>query len=156
MHDLRHDHTPNDATIDLFLGNLREADRKELRYGCGPLTTRGLIDMVRLSGGTATYYKGQPATLWGVTRYEEKRVAHPWMVGTDVITGLAAGRCLLKHARMVFKAHASGGFVLTNMVYAKNTAHIRFLEALGCQFGPTVPWGPSTKPFKEFTYVRTR
>ncbi|MCT4536299.1 hypothetical protein [Halodesulfovibrio sp.] len=73
----------------------------------------------------------------------------PWMLGSDVITAVprAFVQCPLEIIPQMQKLFP----VLRNMVDARNTKSIRWLERMGfCITQETVPHGPFGMPFYEF------
>jgi len=79
--------------------------------------------------------------------------AHPWLLCTPGIKTAPVGRFMVEHGRAQLQHWARQYGTLTNVVYTKNTAHIRFIKALGCTLGKTEKRGPLLLPFTEFSYV---
>lgn len=131
------------------LGTLRQADYDEVVASTGysperlalavPFNTRvGLL-------------KDVPVALFGCSLDAEG--AHPWLLCSKGLRGKGLARYMIDYGcsqmRRWYKMHGR----LTNVVFTRNHAHLRFVQAVGCTLGVTTRRGPLNQHFTEFYYV---
>jgi hypothetical protein len=128
---------------------LREADQGECAaHGVFPLDAllRGL-DTSTLAVALEDD-EGRSFAIYGVGPLSQPGRGAPWMLGTDAIKDNWVW-FLRNTPEMIRNAHSAYPH-LYNLVDARNTVHIRWLEWAGFTFGRTVPFGPLGLPFHEF------
>ncbi len=135
-----------------MLANLRAPDHEEVVASTGrePLA---LLKHLPFNTRVALL-KDKPVALFGIGRDAEG--THPWLLCTDDIRGKGLGRFMVNYGRNQMYRWARMHGPLTNVVYTKNHAHLRFVQALGCTLGETRKRGPLLQHFTEFSYVPTR
>lgn len=79
-------------------------------------------------------------------------VGVPWMVTTQHIDKNPRG--FLRASRAVMHEMLQRHYLLVNYVDARNVDAIRWLEWLGAEVGPGMPYGRSGLPFRKFSMVR--
>lgn len=132
-----------------MLANLTGADYDEVVAATGrePLA---LADSFPFNTQVALL-KGKPVALFGVGRDAEG--THPFLLTTPEVRSSRLSRFIVEYGReqVAFWGYCHG--TLSNVVYTKNHAHIRFIRAMGFTLGETSRRGPLLLPFTEFSYV---
>lgn len=131
------------------LSNLRQADYDEVVASTGRQPEVLAFDLPFNS--RVALLKDEPVALFGLGLDAEG--AHPWLLCTPGIKTAPVGRFMVEYGRGLLAQWAARYGTLTNVVYTKNTAHIRFIKALGCTLGKTERRGPLLQHFTEFSYV---
>lgn len=131
------------------LCNLRPADYEEVVASTGRHPEALAFDLPFNS--RVALLKGEPVALFGLGHDADG--AHPWLLCTPGIQTAPVGRFMVEYGRNQLRRWYQMYGILTNVVYTKNTAHIRFIKALGCFLGKTERRGPLLLPFTEFYYV---
>jgi hypothetical protein len=135
------------ASVRHIAQRLRSADFEEYVMATGRNPVFHLVDAAMdCPGATVALKDGTPIAVLGC--YD----ASPWLLGTDGIEGLAAGKALLRDGSLAMEQWAAEQGPLSHYAYAANTLHIRYLEALGCRVDPPAPRGPFNADFRRFTY----
>ena len=133
------------------LTNLRLADYEEVLASTGRHPEVLAFDLPFNS--YVALLKEEPVALYGLGHDADG--AHPWLLCTPGIKTAAVGRFMVEYGRQLLATWSARYGTLTNVVYTKNTAHIRFIKALGCTLGKTERRGPLLQHFTEFSYVPT-
>jgi hypothetical protein len=129
--------------------NLRKADDDEVVAATG---RPSLALLYQLPFDTkVALLKDEPVALFGVGADEDG--IHPWLLCTDNCKGPGVGRFMVEYGRQLLASWAAKLGPLTNVVYTKNHAHLRFVKAIGCTLGDTTKRGPLLQHFTEFSYV---
>lgn len=131
------------------LSNLRQADYDEVVASTGRYPEALAFNLPFRT--RVASINGTPLALFGLGLDAEG--AHPWLLCTPALRGPALGRAAVLYGRSLLAEYADRYGTLTNVVYTKNTAHVRFIKALGCTLGKTQRRGPLLLHFTEFSYV---
>lgn len=125
--------------------HMREADRAEVAAASGLPPEKVLAEGVRRSADSMVYTgpTGAPVFIVGVV---EPGII--WLLATDGI--LKHKRALHKLAPLVLKQWHLRWPRMGNIVDARNTIHIRWLKAMGFQFGEPIIAGVAQIPFLPF------
>ena len=147
---------PTDADIGFVVDNLRPADRAEIAASTGALNPALVVsEAVRLSVPSITLLAptGEPVGLAGVVPADAgNSLGIIWMVGTVGIETYR--RPFLRHSRVLSEWLNSKYDVLANVVDARNTVHIRWLEWCGFTFiNRHEQYGVEQRPFLEFVRI---
>lgn len=130
---------------------LRKEDEAELEAA----TPGETIEDILLTGVMLAHrvyvcdYFEDPVLMFGVQpHHEDPQVGVIWAVATPGIKHIR--RLVVLHSKEWIR-HLIGDFLfVTNMVDARNTTHIRWLQWAGAQFGRTVVHPQSGVKFLEF------
>lgn len=138
--------------LEFISDNLRPADFEEFLSASGRHPFKVFARRVlALPGSLVALMDGEPIAAFGI--FEDGDHWSPWLMGTDKLATFSAAKAMLLLGR-TYLAHWYDQYgELKHHVYAKNTLHIRYLEALGCKIGDPQPFGPFGAQFKEFRYV---
>jgi len=134
--------------------NMREADRAEIMAAGHYEPWEALTDGYRHSDQPWTYVvRGKPAAMFGVCRFDQGYPRHGiiWLLGTSEATRYPLA--FMRHAKDWLKRVACGYEAVGNYVDERNQTHVRFLRALGFQFGPPEPYGADKLPFIPFSKI---
>jgi len=125
--------------------HLRLADREEIR------AFSGMSPRAQLMQSTATH--SSDGVVFGIrtTRKESAGlVGAPWLLGSDELVDVHRREFISRSREWLLKL-SEGYFLLENYVYAKNIAHIRWLQRMGFEFVRLIPeFGVSREPFWQF------
>lgn len=91
--------------------------------------------------------RGFPVAIFGVTE-ASPGVGHPWMLATDGLRKIR--KPFLRECREHLEEMHKKYPILTNLVWAKNTVHIKWLEWMGFCIEPPAPHGPDGELFHIF------
>ena len=130
---------------------LRQADREEVKALTGRDPREALVESVERSAAAwAGLANGELVCLFGVVPVSLVGVTGiPWLLGSDAVTRY--GRPFLRRNRTYLREMLREFPVLRNVVDARNTVSIRWLEWLGFTFGAPQPMGVRGLPFIPFT-----
>lgn len=141
------------ADVLALSGSMRAADVREVEAtGSDPLTA--LSDGLRVSDEpiVATYQDDRPICMAGVSAdLHDPSIGYIWMLGSDELatrpmTFLRGARALVEHWNRQYP-------ILTNVVDARNTLHIKWLRWMGFTFIARTPHGPEGLPFLHFVRI---
>jgi hypothetical protein len=129
--------------------NMRAADRREVEAASGLSPFHVLKAGIRTSAlsGVGRSPAGEPVLILGVANVTPG-VGSIWLLGTDGI--ITHKRLFHKVALKVLPLLHQEWPTLGNIVDARNTVHIRWLKALGFQFGKPIIAGAAKLPFIPF------
>ena len=130
---------------------LRQADREEVEALTGRDAREALVEsVVRSAAAWAGLANGELLCLFGVVPVSLVGVTGiPWLLGSDAVTRY--GRPFLRRNRVYLREMLREFPVLRNVVDARNTVSIRWLEWLGFTLGTPQPMGVRGLPFIPFT-----
>lgn len=115
---------------------LRVADRQEVEAATGRTPFESLMDGLEFSKPCLTVQKaGRAEIMFGVVPLpmgRSVRVGAVWMLGTDELH--AFSRTFLRESQRWLVAISRDYDLLTNVIDARNDAHIRWLRWLGFSF----------------------
>jgi len=138
------------ADIEELVANMRQADRDEIAASGTPDPEEAItFSCASSSWCRAVRFDGKLACIFGVGCVSLLTgTGAPWLLGTDVIT--KNQRAFIKHSRPYIRRMLQTYPRLVNMVDARNTRAIRWLERMGFKlYGPT-PTGVQGLPFHPF------
>ncbi len=129
---------------------LRQADREEVEALTGRDAREALVEsVVRSAAAWAGLANGELVCLFGVVPVSLVGVTGiPWLLGSDAVT--CYGRPFLRRNRAYLREMLREFPVLRNVVDARNTVSIRWLEWLGFTLGTPQPMGVCGLPFIPF------
>jgi len=129
---------------------LRQADREEVEALTGRDAREALVEsVVRSAAAWAGLANGELVCLFGVVPVSLVGVTGiPWLLGSDAVTRY--GRPFLRRNRAYLREMLREFPVLRNVVDARNTVSIRWLEWLGFTLGTPQPMGVCGLPFIPF------
>lgn len=130
---------------------MRPEDAAECRAGSGmePQTALVLGSLLSLGGAYAAHDDHGPIAIFGLVPGSDPDVGHPWLLGTPELA--QHPRTFVRLGREWFRDWHREFLVLTNVVDARNTAHLRWLRACGAQFIATLSeYGHERRPFVLF------
>lgn len=129
---------------------LRQADREEVEALTGRDAREALVEsVVRSAAAWAGLANGELVCLFGVVPMSLVGVTGiPWLLGSDAVTRY--GRPFLRRNRAYLREMLREFPVLRNVVDARNTVSIRWLEWLGFTLGTPQPMGVCGLPFIPF------
>lgn len=137
--------------IDILrvLANLTGPDYDEIVAGTGraPIAIAGSFPF----STRVALLKDTPVALYGISH--DHLGTHPFLLTTPAVRGAGLGRFIVEHGRELVSRWTAAHGPLTNLVYTKNHAHIRFVRAMGFTLGETRKCGPLLHHFTEFTNV---
>lgn len=142
---------------------IRRADRAGLRYIAQNLRTADFYEFVFAAGRSPVWafadaaercpnaqiaeQDGVPIAAFGCSN------AAPWMMGTVGMEGALSALPFVRLASLYLETCAVEQGPLRHRVLAANTAHVRFLRAVGCSLAAPAPHGPFGALFREFTFA---
>jgi hypothetical protein len=129
---------------------LRQADREEVEALTGRDAREALVESdVRSAAAWAGLANGELVCRFGVVPVSLVGVTGiPWLLGSDAVTRY--GRPFLRRNRAYLREMLREFPVLRNVVDARNTVSIRWLEWLGFTLGTPQPMGVCGLPFIPF------
>ena len=129
---------------------LRQADREEVEALTGRDPREALVESVaRSASAWAGLADGELVCLFGVVPMTLVGVTGiPWLLGAESVTRY--GRPFLRRNRAWLREMRHAFPVLRNVVDARNTVSIRWLEWLGFTLGTPQPMGVRGLPFIPF------
>ena len=135
---------------DALTLELRKADREEVEALTGRNPRAALVESVeRSSSAWAGLADDKLVCLFGVVPMSLIGVTGvPWLLGSDAVTPY--GRPFLRRNRAYLREMLREFPVLRNVVDARNTVSIRWLEWLGFTLGTPQPMGVRGLPFIPF------
>ena len=150
MIDVRHVLATPEHVLELS-PRMRAADREEL-LACGyPSVEEALYVAIEISNGFAfaCYFDDQLAFLWGAAPEGTKGVGVPWLLTSDLVEKFqfsfwAESKAVLPLILQKFPR-------LVNVVHAKHTASVRYLNRLGFIVEKAEPFGKKGEDFHKFT-----
>lgn len=144
---------PNAEALRFIANHMREADKREVKAASGMKPLAAIQHGIQLSHDLWCLYdpKGWPSAVLGVVPLQRGAldVGAPWLLGTDSL--ILHKRWFHREAREVCDKLVLKWGVLTNLVDARNTAHINWLRHLGFRFGAPVISGVEQRPFLPFS-----
>ncbi len=137
--------------LEYVAEHCRETDRKEIYLQSG-LDPHLALDVTAefAEGAWAGIHKGVPVAVFGVNRASIlSDIGVPWLVATDGIMDcqIAFLRLGRNHMKRIFRAFP----VMSNYVWEKNHAAIRWLKWLGFDIGEPETYGAGHAQFRRFT-----
>lgn len=136
--------------------NLREADLKEIEAASGRTPIDVLYEGCRIGKPCKSIVSGDGERIlgmYGVVPVSES-VATIWCLATEeLVSDLKF--TFIKHCRKEIAEIVKGYDLVFNMVYSKNTKHIKWLKVMGFTVVDDTPilWGPKEKEFFYFEKV---
>lgn len=136
---------------------LRKADQQEIE--AGGYTDHAEALLSSFDGSQRAFcieHNGEPIAVYGVAPAEtwsdsKVRLGVCWMLATD---GLRTHwRWFLRHSLEIVAMIEGGYDALFNLVDARNTVHIRWVEWCGFKQLETVPYGVNGEPFIQILKV---
>lgn len=143
-----HVRTAEPKDIEYLAKNLRIADVEEIYASSGRTPEESLGEAFRHPnhGIWVGVYKGNPEIIFGLTQTICDDVAVPWMVCTDKLK--ESPREFMSKCRNWVDGWNRKFRLLTNVVYAKNELHIKWLEWCGFELVEYIPeHGYTKEPF---------
>jgi len=137
---------------------LRRADRMELKLGLGLEPLRGLRACLSTEGDHyAVEANGQVEMLFGLAPFQDKKVSHcglPWMTSSNYLHSVS--REFLRVSRSIWSHFHQIYPVLSNCIWVKNKAHIRWIQHLDPDVVliPVPKYGVRKAPFTQFVSRR--
>lgn len=133
---------------------LRKEDVEEVEHSGGLPPEIALRYALQISNiAYAVVWKGNVIALFGVTGQidwgDGPGVGHPWMLASPELTSIR--KSFLRECRDYVKNWLSVHGTLDGYVWAKNTVHIQWLQWLGFELEPAVPFGINDEPFQRFS-----
>jgi hypothetical protein len=145
--------TPRLRDVRAVAYGLRKADAEEAQALTGEDPVKAVFDSFGFSRDAFVIRNGQsPVAIGGVVDFHDQGPGWVWMVGTPLL--MYSWVEFVRASREVFERYAARYGTLTNFVSLHNTAHVRWLKWLGCEFEDTVL--SNGVPFQRFTYVYGR
>ena len=142
--------TPRD--IPYLAKNLRQTDKDEVFASSGRTVTESLENAFTLENSDIYVgtYNGNPEIIFGICPMSKGSiVGFPWMLCTDQLK--KSPKEFMRRCKDWVDKWNNKYPVLTNMVYARNSLHIRWLKWCGFKFIKLHPqYGHSKEPFWEF------
>tara|TARA_B100001175_G_C19382166_1_gene577104 strand:- start:20 stop:427 length:408 start_codon:yes stop_codon:yes gene_type:complete len=132
---------------------MRSADSAEVSAVTKQPPVRVLVDGINGSKPCFTIkrvFDGKPCGIFGATEGDHTGSGLVWMLGTNDLT--SNWRSFLRFSRpFIEELHKHYGF-LYNVIDARNTVHIRWLERMGFTLGKVIPeWGIERRKFIYFS-----
>lgn len=140
--------------IDRIADNVREPDRAEL-WAAACKTPKEVLEgaIENCDAAWTAFVDGIPICMFGVTGGDPlSGVGIPWMVGTHQLDRMA--HLFLRRCREQVQAMSEAYPLLRNYIDNRNGRAIRWLEWLGFEMGPPVPYGPFRALFRGFQMIR--
>lgn len=140
--------------LEEIAGQARPADIAELWASAHVTPLEAIKRAAALSQETwVATCDGWPICAFGVVPVSASTgLGAPWMVGTKRIEWCARG--FLRASRGVVEQMLWKWPRLVNYVDSRNRKAILWLQWLGFEIGPAVPWGAEGLPFHPFTRTR--
>ena len=144
---------PSSASVRFLAENMRKDDVAEVKAmsGMGPLEALLLGVDLSAEAYVAWAHSEEPVAIFGVIpvpSLPDRPQASIWLLGTE---GIVKHRFRFHKVslQIVEKFNQTYG-LLSNMVDLRNRAHLKWLHALGFQFGDPVLAGVEKLPFVPF------
>lgn len=136
--------------VDLFKGNLREADVLEIKRGSGRDPDEALQRSFEVSSRCrVATWKGEPAAVYGVVPYSMLGGrASIWLLGTDKVFEMGAS--FVRASRVGLLEVVQGLNYVENWVDIENTLSVKWLKWLGFESAEPEPRGPEGHTFQHF------
>lgn len=137
--------------------NLRDADRQELAasLGCDIDAEKVLCNGIALSERAETLLvDNEPIAMYGVIPLTAAglRIGAIWLLGTEGIEDVST--FFLRNSKKNLELQGSEFDILTNVVDARNTVHIKWLKWLGFTFvSEEKGWGAEGRTFYKFVRI---
>lgn len=110
---------------------VRQADRDEILAASGSLPLRALVEGIKSSREAYTVlFHGEPCFIFGVV--DLGATGAVWALGSDEVALFK--RTFLRESRAWLEKLGEGFEYVGNLIDARNTVHIRWLEWLGFTF----------------------
>lgn len=123
---------------------MRERDRDEVRASGGFSPMAALHESLRLSEFARTVFiAGEPAAMLGVAIVGNQAV--PWLLTTDAVDRYPCA--FYRAAKTVLATIAQVYGELVQFVDARYPQALRFVEQLGFEVLPAIPFGAEQRPF---------
>lgn len=135
-----------DDCLDLA-PRMREEDVQELLHlnGLGP--RENLLLLFHQGETFAVVWGDEVVALFGHYGYPGM-VGVPWMLASPTLSKIR--KSFLRECREYVMRMLSLYGKLENYVWAENKVHIKWLQWLGFEFDPPVPYGINDQPFQRF------
>jgi hypothetical protein len=120
------------ADLEYIAANLREADAREIQAGTAlPPLQALLLGFENDTATKAIEVNGEVVCVVGYTdkTFPKEKVRYPWMMATDALDKHRL--TLVRTFKKTIKEWKADGWVITNKVYSKNTAHVDLLKSCG-------------------------
>ena len=132
-----------------------EADRAEVWAGAHHTPGEALMRCLRGSRDTKHSWlvDGRVMAMWGVGHYTPLSVeATPWMLGSRELPTHA--RTFARGSKMIAAQWKARYPILRNFVDARHTLAVRWVQWIGFNLLPAIPYGPDGVLFHPFESVR--
>jgi hypothetical protein len=149
------DSVPED--VELLANNMREDDINEV-LACGDTAYKGVKESYELSVIAVTVeHNGKVLVMSGLSEFPSPNS----LLGKTVVIWMLSAKEIENHkttfgiiSKKFLKAFLDYYPVLQNLVDARYTTSIKWLEWLGATIGPEIPFGANGEPFKYFVFKR--
>lgn len=133
-------------------GRLRDADRREVAAVTRESPLRVLVDGVMHSRPCYAIKtrRGRPCGIFGTRDSDHPESGVVWLLGTNDLT--AESRTFIRNSKRILDELHKKYRVLYNVIDARNTVHLRWLEWMGFEFIKEFPkYGVERRKFILFT-----
>jgi hypothetical protein len=131
---------------EVISANMRESDKVELRAATGESPRAALINSYENTAYPYTIvHEGEPVAMFGVGESPLYDAGIIWLLATDELEKHPI--TFAKHSEEWIEKISAPYKVVTNMVYAKNTTTLRWLEWCGFTLLAPKPFGKSKELF---------
>jgi len=144
------------ADVQTIAENMRTEDVDEIKAQSGNTPREGLFFCYFMSKPCVTIVSrhGNPIGMWGVVPLDNT-AGRIWMLGCEAMLKDASDKYnfLRESRKELAKLHGQYP-LLTNVVDARNTVHVRWIRWMGFTFIKKHPqWGPEHRMFYEFVRI---
>jgi hypothetical protein len=138
--------------VQYIADHMRPSDIQEI-WAVGHRTPiESLIRAITISNRVYTAeWNGVPTAIFGTAETNDPEVASIWMLGTDCVQNIWFRSIVA--SREVLPELVIGYRRLFNMVDARNTRSIKWLEWLGANIHEPKPYGVDGLPFRYFEFT---
>lgn len=130
---------------------LRQADKDEVWASNHWLPEECLINSFKVTPECwVGVVNGQVELIFGIAETTMPGVGVPWFLGSDILSDNLSTE-FLRRSKAVFEEIGQPYHYFYNVVWSKNTVHIRWLKWLGFEFAEEpIPLGPDQELFYHF------